>query len=237
LQKTANRIRVVVADTSPITCQLLAEGLSRTGQFEPAGDLDHAQQLLNGDGSDMLLVSPGFLNNHGLGFLKQMSRPKATAVVVLLDVADKAAVVEAFRAGARGIFNRSDSFAALCKCIACVHEGQVWANSESLNHLLTALAEPIHILNDTPLARPLSRREEEIARLVAQGFSNRQISERLKLSEHTVKNYLFRAFEKLGVSTRVELTLQAIKGNHSGRTTPPSKSAARSHDRGAIVAN
>jgi DNA-binding NarL/FixJ family response regulator len=238
LQKSITRIRVVVADASPITCQLLAEGLSRTGQFEAvsANNLEHAEQLLNGNGCDMLLVSPGFLNHHadGLSFLKQLVHPKEAAIVVLLDSADKAAVVEAFRSGARGIFNRSDSFAALCKCIACVHEGQVWADSKTLNHLLQALAEPMQILNDTPLSRPLSRREEEIARLVAQGFSNRQISERLKLSEHTVKNYLFRAFEKLGVSTRVELTLHALKGNHSAPLSS-SKSAARSRNREALA--
>ncbi|HEX8817764.1 MAG TPA: response regulator transcription factor [Terriglobales bacterium] len=232
--QSSTTIRVVVADASPITCQLLAEGLSRTGQFEalPAQNLEHAQQLLEGEGSDILLISPGFLNNHanGLSFFKQFVRPNETAIVVLLDAADKTAVIEAFRAGARGIFNRTDSFAALCKCIACVHQGQVWADSETVNHLLTALVEPIHILNDAPLSRPLSHREEEIARLVAQGFSNREISERLKLSEHTVKNYLFRAFEKLGVSSRVELTLHAIKGNHSDRPAPSPK-ARRAHNR------
>jgi DNA-binding NarL/FixJ family response regulator len=62
-----------------------------------------------------------------------------------------------------------------------------------------------------PTPRTLSPREEEIARLAAHGLSNRQISEQLDLSEHTVKNYLFRIFEKLGVSTRVELTLHALK--------------------------
>jgi DNA-binding NarL/FixJ family response regulator len=239
LQKNANRIRVVVADASPITCQLLAEGLSRTGQFEavPAENLDHAQQLLDDDGCDMLLVGHGFLSNHGPGLSGlKLVRAKNAAIVVLLDAADKAAVIEAFRAGARGIFNRSDSFAALCKCIVCVHQGQVWADSKTLNHLLQALAEPIHIVTDEPLARPLSRREEEIARLVAQGFSNRQISERLKLSEHTVKNYLFRAFEKLGVSTRVELTLHALKGNHSA-LPPPSKSTVRSRNREVAARN
>jgi DNA-binding NarL/FixJ family response regulator len=60
-------------------------------------------------------------------------------------------------------------------------------------------------------SRPLSKREEEISRLVAEGLSNRQISQRLELSEHTIKNYLFRIFEKLGVATRVELALYAVR--------------------------
>jgi DNA-binding CsgD family transcriptional regulator len=53
----------------------------------------------------------------------------------------------------------------------------------------------------------LSKREEEVVALVADGLTNRQFSEQVKLSEHTVKNYLFNVFEKLGISTRVELVL------------------------------
>jgi DNA-binding NarL/FixJ family response regulator len=69
-----------------------------------------------------------------------------------------------------------------------------------------------HSGKEQPLSngRGLSKREEEIARLVAEGMSNRQISQQLTLSEHTIKNYLFRIFEKLGVSTRVELALYAL---------------------------
>jgi DNA-binding NarL/FixJ family response regulator len=70
-------------------------------------------------------------------------------------------------------------------------------------------------------SRPLSKREEEIALLVAEGLSNRQISQRLTLSEHTVKNYLFRVFEKIGVSTRVELALYALNRRQVRRTHPP----------------
>jgi DNA-binding NarL/FixJ family response regulator len=133
-------------------------------------------------------------------------------MVVLLDALERNLVVEAFRCGARGVFCRSGSFQALCKCILCVHEGQVWASSAELRFVVEALVDPVPIeTRGWPNSRPLSKREEEIAHMVAEGFSNRQISERLVLSEHTIKNYLFRVFEKLGVSTRVELTLYALK--------------------------
>jgi DNA-binding CsgD family transcriptional regulator len=55
----------------------------------------------------------------------------------------------------------------------------------------------------------LSRREVEVVRCVAEGLSNREIAQRLGLTEHTVKNYLFRIFDKLGVSKRVEVVLYA----------------------------
>jgi DNA-binding NarL/FixJ family response regulator len=96
-------------------------------------------------------------------------------------------------------------------------------------YLLEALAEPLPVEGRSiPPSHQLSRREQEIAQLVAEGCSNRQISERLKLSEHTIKNYLFRVFEKLGVSTRVELTLYALNGGNFSRSEPPSSRPAAS---------
>jgi DNA-binding NarL/FixJ family response regulator len=218
-----------------MSCQLLAEGLLRTGQFDAvaATSPEQVQQFLAAARADVLLIRAGFADTQapGLSFLQRVvEQHPGLGIIVLLDAGDKATVVEAFRSGARGIFARSDSLAALSKCIACVHQGQVWASSENVRYLLEALAQPLAIASDAPLARPLSPREEEIARLVAQGCSNRQISERLKLSEHTVKNYLFCVFEKLGVSTRVELTLYALKGGKVRRSRPPAKNVARPAD-------
>src|SRR5262249_62419185 len=124
------------------------------------------------------------------------------SLIVLLDGMDRTIVVEAFRAGAAGVFCRTESFEALCKCIRRVHQGQVWVNSLGLHYVIEALVEDgtTSQVSESPA---LSRREEEITHLVAEGYSNREISQRLDLSEHTIKNYLFRVFEKLGVNTRV----------------------------------
>jgi len=235
LQDPKQPIRVVVADAAPMSCQLLAEELLRTGQFDAvaATSPEQAQQFLAAARTDVLLIRAGLEGTQtpDLSFLQRViAQYPGLGVIVLLDADDKATVVEAFRSGARGIFTVSDSLAALSKCIACVHQGQVWASSEKVHYLLEALAQPLAIASDTPLAHPLSQREEEIARLVAQGCSNRQISERLKLSEHTVKNYLFRVFEKLGVSSRVELTLYALKGGKVRRSRPLATNVTRPAD-------
>ena len=58
--------------------------------------------------------------------------------------------------------------------------------------------------------RSLTKREEDVVRLLAEGLQNRDIAKELKLSEHTIKNYLFHIFDKLGVSSRVELVLYAV---------------------------
>ena len=133
-------------------------------------------------------------------------------IVMLLDASEPAAVVEAFRAGAGGIFCRTEPLDNLAKCICSAHAGQVWANSRELGYLLEALAETMPIRwGETSDFSLLSKREQDVARCVADGLSNREIARQLKLTEHTVKNYLFRVFNKLGVSSRVELVLYAFR--------------------------
>jgi DNA-binding NarL/FixJ family response regulator len=142
---------------------------------------------------------------------------------MLLDVSERTQVIEAFRAGARGVFSRSESLKSLAKCIHCVNVGQVWANSKELRYLLEALGEalPMRVI-DARGAALLSRREQEVVRCVAEGLSNREIAQRLGLTEHTVKNYLFRIFDKLGVSKRVEVVLYAYSlGNAASSDAPP----------------
>jgi DNA-binding NarL/FixJ family response regulator len=126
-------------------------------------------------------------------------------------------VVNAFRSGARGIFYRTHSLKALSKCIRTVHNGQIWASNEDLEHLIRALTHtrPIHFTN--PDGMPLlTAREEQVVHLVADGMKNREIAQRLKVKEHSVRNYIYRIFEKLGVSSRVELILYAFSQRERG---------------------
>jgi DNA-binding NarL/FixJ family response regulator len=100
---------------------------------------------------------------------------------------------------------------ALSKCIQTVHMGQIWASNEDLEHVLTALihAKPLEFNNADGLPL-LTRREEDVVRLLADGLKNREIAQKLEVTEHSIRNYLYRIFEKLGVSTRVELILYAF---------------------------
>jgi two-component system nitrate/nitrite response regulator NarL len=225
--------RVLVADSISMSCQLLVDALLRIRFCDavaaptPRNVFDELARAP----FDVVLISPGFAAEpiEGLRLVREVhSRHRDPGIVVLLDSLERNLVVEAFRSGARGVFCRSDSFQTLCKCIQCVHHGQVWARSAELQYVLEALIDPIPIkTRSLPSSRPLSAREEEIARMVAEGYSNRQISERLVLSEHTIKNYLFRVFEKLGVSTRVELTLYALRRGNVPRTRPPAANGTR----------
>src|SRR5439155_2835648 len=110
----------------------------------------------------------------------------------------------------------------LGKCILCVHQGQVWASSDELLYLLAAVAQPVPMRFTSVTGNSLlSARELDVVRCVAEGLSNREIASRLTLREHTVKNYLFRIFDKLGVSSRVEVVLYALAGGGAAHKPGP----------------
>ncbi len=147
-----------------------------------------------------------------------------TRIILLMDVSHPSAVVEAFRCGAQGIFSRTESSKILAKCIHSVHRGQVWANSAELGYVIGALkdSEPVRPA-EAGGGAILSKREQDVVRCVAEGLSNRQIATRLRLTEHTVKNYLFRIFDKLGVSSRVEVALYVFRFHKEWMANSPSQ--------------
>lgn len=214
---SSKRIRVLAADSTRMNSQLLADALSRDERLEIIEAEPRAASILAAiasDKPDVVLLSPTLEDNASLGF--QIARDVLAAhpqakIVMLLDVADRSTVLESFRAGVRGVFSRSESLKTLAKCIESVHSGQVWANSRELGFLLDAVSQSLPSRGgDLKALNLLSKREQDVVRCVVEGLSNREIANRLSLTEHTVKNYLFRVFDKLGVSSRVEVVLYAF---------------------------
>jgi two-component system nitrate/nitrite response regulator NarL len=209
-------IRVLAADATRMNSQLLAAALERDKRFQVLDPVSDGRGIIAAvvkEKPAVVVISAELDEDKRKGFEVarelRASHPE-TRVVMLIDTSEHSHVVEAFRAGARGVFCRSESLMSLAKCIQCVSEGQIWANSRELRYLLEALGEalPLRVI-DARGAALLSRRELEVVRCVAEGLSNREIAQRLGLTEHTVKNYLFRIFDKLGVSKRVEVVLYA----------------------------
>jgi len=179
---------------------------------------------------DVAIISAGTTEDvNGIAVVRELRRraPDVRAIV-FFDTPDKQGVVEAFRAGAKGVFCPShSSFRHLCRCVTQVHAGQIWARSDELAEVMNAFARQSAVrivnANGVPL---LTRREQDVVRLLAEGYQNRDIARELHLSEHTVKNYLFRVFEKLGISSRVELVLYAVSSMRNEDRTPGTKGEA-----------
>lgn len=170
--------------------------------------------------ADVALISANLRDQPRAGFalLKQLLKVDPfLRCIMLLDTGDKDLVVEAFRSGALGVYEREQPYMHLCKCVYSVHRGQIWANSQQLRYVLEALVAGMPTrITDAQGKILLTRREEQIASLVAEGLKNREVADQLKLSEHTVKNHLFHIFERLGISSRAELILYLFSHKNSG---------------------
>jgi len=215
-------ISVVVAESNYLACELVASALRyqriRIAVVGSAVGSHAALSLCAERQPDVIIVSAQLEDGPLQGFrvvreLRSLS--SRTRAILLLGSRERELVTDAFRCGAHGVMFRDQPLHTLAKCIQAVHKGQVWANSEHLGYLIDALGQtrPLH-LHDARGVDLLSKREGDVVRLVAEGMTNRAISAELGLSEHTIRNYLQKVFEKLGVSTRVELVLYCF---HEGQ--------------------
>lgn len=229
-----DHIRVLVWDTCPMHTQLVADAMRRDATLHVfvADSPQHVISTVLQHDIHVLVISSALEGQPFGGFevLQKLSvvSPK-TWGVLLLDSPQSELVLKAFRSGAHGVFNRCESIDRLCKCVRCVHQGQIWANSSELSLALNALKSvPSFRALDANGISLLSNREMDIVHCLSEGLTNREIAVRLRLSQHTVKNHLFRIFDKLGVSSRVELLFMTASqhGNSSATGGPDSKSVS-----------
>jgi DNA-binding NarL/FixJ family response regulator len=205
-------IGILVADSNQMHCELLAGALRRRTEFRVSSctvDIDAMVAAIARDPIDVALIRADDETDMVRRF--HLASPRI-AKVMMLQECEREPVVNAFRSGARGVFHLGDaSLPLLCKCIQRVHQGQIWVSNEQLAYLLEALslAPSLRVVNSHGI-KLLTPREEQVVALVADGLGNRDIAHELGLSEHTIKKYLFRIFDKVGVSSRVELVLYAV---------------------------
>lgn len=223
LPEKSERVKVLAAESTRMNSQLLAEALAQDCRLDVMG-IEPKQAFIlaavEQEKPQVVLISSSLEDSGTQGFdlARQISAAyPETRIILLMDNSNPASVVQAFRCGAHGIFSRTESSKSLAKCIHSVHLGQVWANSAELRCVIEALrsSEPMRLV-DSGGEAILSKREQDVVRCVAEGLSNREIASSLGLTEHTVKNYLFRIFDKLGVSSRVEVVLYVFRCRKDG---------------------
>jgi two-component system nitrate/nitrite response regulator NarL len=213
MPKTKQAIRILVADDHAIFRDGLRKLLEVTDEVEIVGEASNGVEctkMLAKLKPDILLLDLRMPEKDGLGVLEEINFDTLpTRVIVLTAAEDDRDVVRAMRLGARGVVLKQSASDLLLKSIRKVYDGEIWLDNRMTAEVIDAFKKSSESgqRREKPL---LSDREKEIVQLVAQGFRNREIGEKLFISEQTVKNHLHNIFDKLGVSDRLELALYAI---------------------------
>jgi DNA-binding NarL/FixJ family response regulator len=217
-------VRVLIADDHPIVREGLRRLLSLEDDVEIVGEAADGEStvaLVEKLSPDVVLLDLRMPGMDGFAALQRMQRlGKKTRVIVLTASEDKNEFVQAMKLGCAGIVLKQTASDLIVKSIRKVHAGEIWLDSHTTAAVMQQFASP----SETGVAggarardrSPLSQREREIVALVAQGYKNKEMAEKMFISEQTVKNHLHNIFDKLGVSDRLELALYAIhKGLHT----------------------
>lgn len=235
------KIRIVLADDHPIVRDGLKKMLSLESDLEVVGEANDGREALEQiqmHEPDILLLDLRMPNLDGLSALQTLQHiNRKTRVIILTASEDKNEFVQAMKLGCSGIVLKQTAPELIVKSIRKVNDGEIWLDSHTtaavMRQFATAGGES-HSSGSSSMSSgssssahsnqgkvrersPLSAREREIVGLVAQGYKNKEMAEKMFISEQTVKNHLHNIFDKLGVSDRLELALYAIhKGLHLG---------------------
>ncbi|HWF93129.1 MAG TPA: response regulator transcription factor [Terriglobales bacterium] len=211
-------IRIVIADDHPIFRDGLRRLLETESDLKVIGeacDGAEAVKLARQLKPDILLLDLAMPRQHGLEALREMSTTSnqgSVRIILLTAAAEKKQIVEALQLGARGVVLKDSATQLLLKSIYTVMAGEYWVGRESVSNLVQYLRNLMQSSGEEARQRKfgLTPRELEIVSAVVAGYSNKEIAEYFKISEDTVKHHLSNIFDKLGVSTRLELALFAV---------------------------
>ena len=211
----SGKVRILLADDHTI----FRDGLRKLLEAEPdleiageAGDGADAITMVQQVKPDLLLLDLAMPRVPGLEALREVIALKTPVKTILLTAAiEKKQIIEALQVGARGVVLKEAATQMLIRAIRTVMTGQYWVGREAVADLTTYLKHQI-ASQPAPKAKSygLTRREIEILGTIVGGLSNKEIAQKFSLSEDTVKHHLTNIFDKVGVSSRLELALFAI---------------------------
>jgi two-component system nitrate/nitrite response regulator NarL len=213
MAETKKTIRVLMADDHVIFRTGLRKLLETEADIQIVGEASNGNvcvDMLTKLKPDILLLDLRMPDKGGLAVLEEINFDSLTTHVIVLTAGeDDRDAVRAMRLGARGFVLKQSASDLLVNSIHRIHDGEIWLDNGVTADVMRAFAKESNgsPQEDKPL---LSDREKQAIQLVAQGFSNREVGQKLFISEQTVKNHLRNIFDKLGVSDRLELALYAI---------------------------
>jgi DNA-binding NarL/FixJ family response regulator len=204
-------IRLVLCDDHPI----VLDGLENLFRLEP--DFRVLARCMNGEEClvavrrhqpDVLVLDIRMPRKDGLSVLRELHREKHPVKVVLLAGAlEEEEVLEALRLGVRGMVLKELAPQMVIQCVRKVHAGEQWLEKQAFGRALETLLR--REAGEREAGSVLTPRELEMVGMVARGLRNKEMSERMNISEGTVKIHLHHIYRKLKVENRVDLILYA----------------------------
>jgi DNA-binding NarL/FixJ family response regulator len=200
-------IRLVIADDHLLVLAALKHLIHQEQEFEVLAcckDGDETLHAVHQHQPDVLLLDIHMPRKDGLAVLQEMRKEKLSTRVVLLTASlDEDEVLEAMRLGVEGVVLKEMTPQQLLQCIRKVHAGDLWLEKQSVSRALEKLLRRETAARE--ISKILTRREMEVVRLMASGLRNKEIADKLSISEGTVKIHLHKGYEKLHVQSRLEL--------------------------------
>ena len=204
-------IRVILVDDHPIVLHGLKQLFEHEKDFAVLACCPDGQSALDAvraQPADVVVLDLRMPGMTGLDVMRTIAAEHLPVKVVLLTAALRdAQVTEVIQLGAKGLVLKESTPDALTECVRRVQQGEQWIDRAALTHVFDRVTRPAPRTPGSPPA--LTPREFEIVRMVAQGLRNREIADKLSISEGTVKIHLHNTYDKLGVDGRLELLLYA----------------------------
>jgi DNA-binding NarL/FixJ family response regulator len=204
-------IRVLLCDDHPVFRRGLRALLDAEEDLQVVGEAQDGSEALRQARDlrpDVLLLDMAMPQRTGLDVLQELAGdPRRPRILVLTAAIERWQLVEALRLGASGVILKDTASDLLVKAIRRIADGELWVGRGEVAEVVSALRQPAAA--DGTGRFGLSRRELEVVRCVAEGSTNKDVAKRLGISEDTVKHHMTSIFDKLGVSTRLELAIFA----------------------------
>jgi DNA-binding NarL/FixJ family response regulator len=204
-------ISVVLVDDHPIVLQGLQHLFARQADIVVAAccaTVEDGLSAARAERPDVIVLDLRMPGGGGLALLDSLASEQiASKTVVLTAAISDAEVSQALQKGAAGLVLKESAPEQLLECVRKVHAGERWVDPDAVSRMLQPAPAGEHPSQER--AASLTGREREVVRMIASGLRNRDIGERLSISENTVKVHLHNIYEKLGVEGRMELLLLA----------------------------
>ena len=206
-----DQIRILIADDHPMFREGVVQSLASEKDFAIIGQasngknaIEMAKELL----PDVLLLDITMPDEDGITITKKISAAFPVIQIIMLTASENEDdLMKALKAGARGYVLKGISAKELVKVVRTIVAGGTYISPDMANMILFELSQPSQ---PDPLSE-LSDREKEILKLVAKGYTNREIGTQIHLSEKTIKHYMTNILQKLHVRSRVEAALLVQK--------------------------